>query len=183
MAVITQYLYKSVLIILIFMFRQSLSFKVSSKGFFSFPFSSSSSSSSSSTTSLSASKHLVALKVKAGEEIKADIVIDPKKEAMLERLGLNNDQIINTVKTGAQLRKERKLEQIKSQGGKKTLTSSGKKDRERKKEEKENKIRFKLGNGADALTSSSLLQLVRNTAPYFFPVPENPLYFIVYILI
>jgi hypothetical protein len=114
---------------------------------------------------LFASKHLTALEFKnnAGVFKTEEVKIDPKKIELLQRLGL--EEATEGIKTGYEMRKDRKLEQ------------KLKRDRERriekvevpKKKASTEKIRFKLGCGIEALTAENLLGLVRSTAPYLFP--------------
>ena len=60
--------------------------------------------------SVKASKHIASQLQRSGEETKDTIVIDPKKIALLEKLGLGEEQEDKSAipMTGAELRKDRK---------------------------------------------------------------------------
>lgn len=111
---------------------------------------------------LHASKHTVARSYRAGESITSEDNLDPKKLEMLKRLGL--EDVTADVKTGAELRKDRKVEAKIERERQKRIE---KKDSKAKKPQE--KVRFTLGNGVESLTADSLVGLVRSTAPYLFP--------------
>lgn len=88
--------------------------------------------------------------------------MDPRKVELLRRLGL--EDAAGDAKTGAELRKDRKL------------VAKVERERQRRIEKRDTKgsraevnVRFRLGNGVEALTADSLIGLVRSTAPYLFP--------------
>jgi len=88
---------------------------------------------------------------------------DPKKVALLVKLGLDissSDDI--SIRTGAQLRKERKLTTTKTNVKKRVGTDL-------KLQSTAINSRFRLGNGVEAINQSKLLELVKSTAPYLFP--------------
>lgn len=80
------------------------------------------------------------------------------------RFIVNNVNVkkVEVVKTGAELRKERKLQ------GKNKDKSINKKQNENAKTS-DVSTRFILGNGVEGLSVQSLLGLVKSTAPYYFP--------------
>ena len=119
------------------------------------------------STRLFASKHTNSYKTRATA---ADPTIeavkpDPKKLQLIEKLQLNDDNL-PTKKTGAELRKERKMVQHKAKV--KTSTASTKSTSSYAAAQ-EKPIRFTLGCGVEALTATNLLELVKSTAPYLFP--------------
>ena len=113
-------------------------------------------------THLGVSKHNVARSYRAGEPTTSEDAVDPRKLEMLKRLGL--DDVPVNVKTGAELRKDRKVE---AKIERERLKRIEKKESKAKKPQE--KVRFTLGSGAESLTAESLLGLVRSTAPYLFP--------------
>lgn len=136
----------------------------------------SSPSSASSQSALFASKHSNSYKSRASDSHDGQTSLepppDPKKLALLEKLQLDDCVELN-VKTGAELRKQRKIEL-------KHKTASGHTKNKRNSDSKpkstssyvatqEKAVRFTLGCGADVLTASNLLDLVKSTAPYLFP--------------
>ena len=133
-------------------------------------------------TALYASRHLASQSSRSGGSTEDNFIVkvDPKKKALLDKLNvLTEDNELQKgidVKTGAQLRKERKGELRK-----KRLQSEA---IERQKELKRSggvasapasssgpvkKGRFVLGNKVEVLTSTQLLELVKSTAPWLFP--------------
>lgn len=115
------------------------------------------------------SKHLVAQAVKSGETTKEEKIIDQKKLQLIAKLGLEDlvdDTIIDTMKTGAQLRKDRKHDlKMKLKNEKHLLEKA----RGKLKKIVPEKIRFRLGNGIESLSPDSLIGLVKSTAPYLYP--------------
>lgn len=100
-----------------------------------------------------------------GMEIMPEEEIDPKKKAILDKLDLNE---LN-VKTGLELRKE-KRQSLKHERVKANKKYTSNKVKESPYINSDNhKMRFKLGNGLDVLTAESLLGLVKLTAPFLFP--------------
>ena len=89
---------------------------------------------------------------------------DPQKLALLEKLQLNDNDWA-TKKTGAELRKARKMELNKSNKVKVSVAKST----SSYAAAQEKPIRFTLGCGVEALTAANLLDLVKSTAPYLFP--------------
>ena len=116
------------------------------------------------------SKHLVYNLVKSGEDTKETIAIDPKKIALLEKLGLGEEQEDKSIipMTGAELRKDRKnaLRVIRNNEKHKIKSETR---QVKVKVIPEKPIRFSLGCGIESLTASNLLDLVKSTAPYLFP--------------
>ena len=111
-------------------------------------------------------------------------VVDAKKQALLDKLNiLTEDNVLQKdvdVKTGAQLRKERKGELrkkrlqdeaierqklIHSGGAAAAAAAAAAASRKVPKA----KVRFVLGNKIEGLTAAQLVELVRSTAPYLFP--------------
>ena len=105
-----------------------------------------------------------------------DKPLDPKKVALLEKLQLDDGVELN-LKTGAELRKQRKIElkhKTASSHTKNTKTSDRKpKSTSSYAAAQDKAVRFTLGCGADVLTASNLLDLVKSTAPYLFPESGN----------
>lgn len=108
-----------------------------------------------------------------GEETKDTIVLDPKKVALLEKLGLNNEEenSQSTLKTGAELRKDRKnvLKAIRDNEKHKIKSAAKASKAMKPRVIPEKPIRFALGCGIETLTATNLLDLVKSTAPYLFP--------------
>ncbi len=92
------------------------------------------------------------------------VIIDAKKQQLLDRLQLNGVNIDGGI-TGAELRKERKSKERKNN----KIKKNNEKKINTKKGNNETPVRFKLGNGVQALTATSLLDLVKSTTPYYFP--------------
>lgn len=84
--------------------------------------------------------------------------------------GLNIDKEMK-MKTGAQMRKvkrqEMRVERVKVT--EMYALQNKIKNRKRSAEEENSRIRFTLGSGIEVLTSASLIELVKITAPYYFP--------------
>lgn len=117
-----------------------------------------------------ASKHIASQLQRSGEETKDTIVIDPKKIALLEKLGLGEEQEDKSgiPMTGAELRKDRKnVLRVKRNNEKHRAKSDVRTMKVKIIPEKA--VRFSLGCGIEALTASNLLDLVKSTAPYLFP--------------
>ena len=117
-----------------------------------------------------ASKHIASQLQRSGEETKDTIVIDPKKLALLEKLGLGEEQEDKSgiPMTGAELRKDRKnVLRVKRNNEKHRAKSDVRVMKVKVIPEKA--VRFSLGCGIEALTASNLLDLVKSTAPYLFP--------------
>ena len=74
--------------------------------------------------------------------------------------GSSKNNKIEIVKTGAELRKERKLHKGKDKNLKKKQNVVN--------DDSSESSRFVLGNGVEGLTPESLLGLVKSTAPYYF---------------
>lgn len=107
-------------------------------------------------TFLAGSKHLASQsrdEPKIEEEEEEE---DPKKLEMLQRLGIDKDD--SQCKTGAQLRKERKLMN-------KVKTKKNRGAHSAKSTNVVQTNRFVLGNGIEALNPTTLLGLVGSTAP------------------
>jgi hypothetical protein len=120
--------------------------------------------------SVKASKHIASQLQRSGEETKDTIVIDPKKIALLEKLGLGEEQEDKSAipMTGAELRKDRKnVLRVKRNNEKHKVKNEAKAVKVRVVPEKP--IRFSLGCGIESLTATNLLELVKSTAPYLFP--------------
>ena len=133
------------------------------------------SKSSRSSFRIYASKH-IQLKThselaRGGEITKETIVLDPKKIALLEKLGLGEEEEDKTIipMTGAELRKDRKnVLRVKRNNDKHKLKQTESKII-KVKIIPEKPVRFALGCGIESLTASNLLDLVKSTAPYLFP--------------
>jgi hypothetical protein len=120
--------------------------------------------------SVRASKHIASQLQRSGEETKDTVIIDPKKIALLEKLGLGEEQEDKSAipMTGAELRKDRKnVLRVKRNNDKHKIKSEAKAIKVKVVPEKP--IRFNLGCGIEALTATNLLDLVKSTAPYLFP--------------
>lgn len=90
-----------------------------------------------------------------------------QKLAELEVLDTFKDD--KKVKNGADLRKQLR-QQLKQQRLKSSLIyAEKKKQKQASSDEAQDKVRFKLGNGFDVLTSKSLMGLIKSTAGYYFP--------------
>lgn len=132
-------------------------------------------------SSLFASRHLSSFQSRSADDQTVQnkpTTIDPKKQAILQKLNIlteeNQLQKDIDLKTGAQLRKERKGELRKKRlqgaaiekqkfikaGGIPVTLSAAKSGK---------KLRFVLGNKIEVLTATQLLELVKSTAPYLFP--------------
>ena len=118
------------------------------------------------TTRLLASKHTNSYKTRAtaADPTIDEVKPDPRKLQLIEKLQLN-DSDLPTKKTGAELRKERKMVLHKA----KVKISSSAKSTSSYAASQEKPIRFTLGCGVEALTAANLLDLVKSTAPYLFP--------------
>ena len=134
-----------------------------------------------STVCMMVSKHLAANAKRYGNDFNdfnEKTIIDPKKEKIIERLDLDNLISKDKMKTGAELRRERKEvlkiqlrnEKSKQLKNKKLASSSSSGSLDNKVKSKA--VRFVLGNKIEVLTSSNLLYLVKSTAPYYFPQEE-----------
>jgi len=126
------------------------------------------------------SKHLAASAKRYGNDFNdfnEKIIVDPKKEEIITRLGIDTIIAKDKMKTGAELRRERKealkiqLKNDKKNKIKKLLSSSSITSTSSFENKKAN-IRFVLGNKVEVLTASNLLYLVKSTAPYYFPEEE-----------
>lgn len=118
-------------------------------------------------TRLFASKHTNSYKTRAtasDPSIEA-VKPDPKKLELIEKLQLDECNL-PTKKTGAELRKERKMVQHKT---KVKTTTANTKTTSSYAAAQEKPVRFTLGCGVEALTATNLLELVKSTAPYLFP--------------
>ena len=131
----------------------------------------------SSASALFASKHMNSYKSRAsdslGDQANSIPPPDPKKMALLEKLQLNDGVELNQ-KTGAELRKQRKIELKHKTASSHLKNAKNSSDRKPKSTSsyaaaQEKAVRFTLGCGADVLTASNLLDLVKSTAPYLFP--------------
>ena len=116
-----------------------------------------------------ASKH-IASREKRGVPLETNLVDvpDPKKIALLNKLGLEIDSDDDkSIVTGAELRKNRKVNAAISL----KINKSSNKNVKAKSNNviADRPVRFRLGNGIEALTSKSLVDLVKSTAPYYFP--------------
>lgn len=132
-------------------------------------------------TALYASRHLASQSSRSGGGIEDNIIVkvDPKKKALLDKLNvLTEDNELQKgidVKTGAQLRKERKGElrkkrlQTEAIERQKDLKKSGGVAPASSSSGQAKKGRFVLGNKVEVLTSTQLLELVKSTAPWLFP--------------
>jgi hypothetical protein len=101
------------------------------------------------------------------KEMNAGLPPDPKKEALLQKLQL--DGADTAVKTGAELRRQRKQE-MKVKGAKPSASKSKPpKSTSSYAAAQEKPVRFNLGSGIEVLTARNLLDLVASTAPYLFP--------------
>jgi len=100
------------------------------------------------------------------------VTTSPKKKLM------NTDIVANILskseveekqlKTGTELRKfDREKKQKNASKLKKNALS--KNEFAKKSAKNDNKVRFRLGCGIEALTSETLITLVQSTAPYLFP--------------
>lgn len=122
---------------------------------------------------LYARKHLNSYQTRRdSDEIKDTVVLDPKKVALLEKLGLNDEQDSQSIlKTGAELRSERKnvLKAIRDNDKHKIKSAAKSAKAMKPRVIPEKPIRFALGCGIETLTATNLLDLVKFTAPYLFP--------------
>lgn len=89
--------------------------------------------------------------------------IPSKNDILLSKWGISLTDS-EDVKTGAELRKERKRNSLP-----KISTTLKKKPIQITKDSNRTVSRFRLGNGLDAISPSNLIEAVQSTAPYLFP--------------
>lgn len=127
------------------------------------------------------SKHLAASAKRYGNDFNdfnEKTIVDPKKEEIITRLGIETLLAKDKMKTGAELRRERKealkvqLKNEKKNKIKKLSSTTTSITSTSSYENKKANVRFVLGNKVEVLTSSNLLYLVKSTAPYYFPEEE-----------
>lgn len=121
------------------------------------------------------SKHLASNAKRYGNDFNdfnEKTIVDPKKERIIERLGIDTIIAKDKMKTGAELRRERK-EALKIQLKiEKARQLKNKKAPSPSPDNNKKAVRFVLGNKVEVLTASNLLYLIKSTAPYYFPQEE-----------
>jgi hypothetical protein len=99
-------------------------------------------------------------------------IIRPNKllSSLVDKIDSNIDTTVH--KTGAQLRKEVRA-QLTKQRAKATQQYKIEKQKRKQKSGGVSNVRFRLGNGVEAISSNVLIELVKSTAPYYFSTHKH----------